>query len=625
MAPAAPLTPQTIALYTQTSTLNDLLGDSRSDNENDLNVLLHWLEPYYPLPSTPWLEFLSRTRAAARSCLKDQSAQLEFVRLWLNSIRHQFSVHFAKLIDLDPIGGILAHAAAVNKYFTRQSTCLNLSGPAADQFRRGLSALFVRYLLLPQVVADVLAHLANSPLGESSLPLSTFASVGMGDTVKAIMAKLTVERIHNHVEQIAARTWNVPVLQSLQEWVRVELYPAFIQGCFSAADSSTTDLIRISHDELIRLRTSEIYDLVRALPHSEVALSELHACLVYEGANSGGRTLHRSQLVDAFVENCHLHLLHLGSNTEDVILTYSKTIKSFLLIDPTGVLLDRVARPIRKYLKTRSDLVLQLVHGMLDLSETNRLVEFARELHKNEKLQPAPIGDLTDVNWVPDPIDALPDFKKGKVSDVVEALVSIFPSTSVFVEEFTRIFGERLLHWDKFSTEDIMRDVELLKTRFGATEFATLDVMVKDIHDSEAVNAQLALSDFVVTTLSKMYWPTVCDNLSENDYFNVPVQDKFESYQKAFGDIRSGRQLKLIPSLGTVSVDLEIAGAIRHFTVTPAQATVIEVFDDENDAISVQMVMMVTGMPEYGVTLALRFWISEGVLREVEGKYAVNE
>lgn len=624
MAPTVPLTALTIAQETSLLTLDDLIGDSRPDRENDLDVLLHWLEPYYP-NGKPLNEPLSRTRAAVRSCLKEPSAQLEFVRLWINSIRQAFHANFAPIVANKSIGDILVEVAAVSRYYSRQSAYLNLSKKASELFLRGFNSLFARYLLLARVVAELRAHLSDSSLAETSLPLSTFAAVGMADLVQAIMAEITVLRIRWQVSKVACGSWNVPVLRSIQEWVRVELYPSFVQGCFNATDSSSSDLVRIAHDELIRLRTSEIYDLVEAFPHSEMALLELHSCLVFESGYSGSQTRHRSLLVDAFIQKCNLRLLHLGANTEDVILNYSKTIKAFLLIDPAGVLLDKVARPIRRYLKTRADLALQLVQGMLDLSERNKLVELATVLHNNEKLAGAPVDDLTDVNWVPDPIDALPDFKKGKVSDVVEALVSIFSLTVVFVDEFTRLYGERLLQWDKYSAAEITHDVELLKIRFGANEFTTLDVMVKDIHESDVVNSRVGVEEFVVTVLSKMYWPTVCDNLTENDYFNVPVHAKFDEYHKKFTQVRSGRGLKLIPSLGTVKIELDMKSGVRNFNVTPAQATVISVFDDENDALSVQTVVMVTGMAEYGVSQALRFWQTQGILRETGGKYIVDE
>ena len=92
-------------------------------------------------------------------------------------------------------------------------------------------------------------------------------------------------------------------------------------------------------------------------------------------------------------------------------------------------------RPIRQYLKTREDIIIKLVHGLLDISPNNELIELARELrHPSNKYRSKHdhskdvLEDLLDLNWQPDPIDALPDFKKGKVSDIIESLISIFDS-----------------------------------------------------------------------------------------------------------------------------------------------------------------------------------------------------
>lgn len=616
MPPVIPLSRAIIAQAVPLQTLSDLL-DPQTEIENDLDVLLHWLQPYYPQPGVPFSEPLARTRAAARRCLKEKAPQLEFVRLCINSIRVQFQLQFAPMASSSLLAAIVGEVHTLRQYYLRHLSFLHLSRPAHDVFVRGLNGLFVHHLLLAKLVAELGLHVQKT-CGEGAV-LKTLAAVGMAETVRGIVVRVSVDRLCEHVSRTCSGVWNEPVLQRVQEWVRVELYPGFAQGVFENLASG--DLVRIAHDELVVLRTSEIYEMVASFPHSTVALRELHLCLVFLGQQAH----HRARLVDGFVAACTLKLLHLGANTVDVITTYTKTIKSFLLVDPTGVLLDKVVRPIRRYLKTRPDLVLQLVHGMLDNSGCNPLAELAHELHKNKPPASAPVDDLTDVNWVPDPIDALPDFKKGKVSDVVEALVLIFDLPAVFVDEFTRLFGERLLQWHRYSVADIVHHVDLLKTRFGADEFATLDVMIKDVHDSIAVNEAVALREFLVTTLSQMYWPTVCESLSENDFFRVPVQAQFEQYCGGFSGVKKGRGLKLVPSLGTVLLELCFAGGAREFVVTPAQATVIDLFDEEPGSLSAQTVATAAGMSEYAATLALGFWVKEGVLRETGRKYKVIE
>ena len=98
------------------------------------------------------------------------------------------------------------------------------------------------------------------------------------------------------------------------------------------------------------------------------------------------------------------------------------------------------------------------------------------------------LEDLLDLNWQPDPIDALPDFKKGKVSDIIESLISIFDSKDIFIDEFTRLFGDSLIKLKDYNVEEIELNLNLLKSRFGKQNFATLDVMIRDIKESEYLN-----------------------------------------------------------------------------------------------------------------------------------------
>lgn len=622
MGPSLPLTAAIVAQIAPTQTLADLLTEQH-DFENDLHLLLHWLQPYYYVPNEPWKDALARTRAAARKCLKDNVAQLEFVRLYLASIGANFRAHFAPLAKTSLLVEVASHANNLMEYYGRQLAFLHLGAAAVEQFVCGLNALFVKYLLLERLLAELDEYLHATIFEQSSTLIKTLAGVGMGAAIQNIVVDITVDRICLHVAQTCVQVWSRPVLGPLQEWVRVELFPGFAQGCTDPVATSCSELVRIALDELVQLRVNEIYDLVAAYPESVLALGEIHSCLVFDNGTFHAQTQQRALLVEAFLNGCTARILHLGSNTVDVILTYIKTIKAFLLIDPTGVLLDKVARPIRRYLKSRSDVVFQLVRGMLNTdSASNPLIELAEELSKNCMPPSAPVDDLTDVNWVPDPIDALPDFKKSKVSDVVEALTSIFSLPSVFAEEFTRLFGERLLQWNDYNAEDILQHVELLKTRFGAAEFAVLDVMIKDVQDSNEIKPE---GDFALTVLSKIYWPTVFESLSNNDTFVIPMEDKFKEYEENFANIRKGRKLSLVPHLGTVLLELEVGNEVKEFSVSPAQATVIELFHDEQDSLSGSTIKLCTQMSEYMVQQALNFWVKNGVLELADGKYKVIE
>ena len=50
-------------------------------------------------------------------------------------------------------------------------------------------------------------------------------------------------------------------------------------------------------------------------------------------------------------------LLHLGVNTTDILTAYIQGIRALRVLDPSGVLLEIVCEPVRKYLRTRDDTV----------------------------------------------------------------------------------------------------------------------------------------------------------------------------------------------------------------------------------------------------------------------------
>jgi hypothetical protein len=68
-----------------------------------------------------------------------------------------------------------------------------------------------------------------------------------------------------------------------------------------------------------------------------------HLVDVFRQAYSPTSTSHKS---------CIKRLLHPGTDTPVIVAHFISTIKAFRMLDPPGVLLDKVARPIQKYLKS---------------------------------------------------------------------------------------------------------------------------------------------------------------------------------------------------------------------------------------------------------------------------------
>lgn len=618
MAPNVAVTPQLLYKIMPTQILADLLTEPH-DSENDLSILLHWLLPYYLHPNTEFVTPLARVRAAARQCLREPLVQLKFVDLFVNSIEAELQTHFRPFVASAPLTAIFKQVNSLQSYYHRQAIALNFSENASDLFNRSLKALFVPYLLTPRIKQELIKHLNRPDAEYSFTSLRPFASMGMAPFIQTVVVSVTTERIHKHVVSTCSGVWDRPTLSDLQQWIRVKIYPSFAAGIFDAnktqSASSSNDLVMFAQDQLVALRTNEIYDMVVNANKSLISLSELHQCLM--SGSPITRTSRRALLVDTFISHCNLNLLHLGSNTVKIILEYINTIKSFLIVDPTGVLLDKVARPMRKYLKTRRDLVSHLVKGMLDINPlTNKLFELAQTLRNTSSPGSAAIDDLTDINWYPDPIDALPDFKKGKVSDFVDAVTSILPLPTVLVEEFTKLFGAKLLDGSS-NLEEIIQDVENLKSRFGQSEFATLDVMIRDVEESKIINKMINNQLIELKILSKNYWPGIGEQANETDTFTTPILEELDSYGDAFSGLKKGRFFKILPSMGQVCIELEFENCTKEFLVSPAQATVIEVFNEDYDDLSVLTITLSTGMSNYMASQALAFWTKEGVLKDL--------
>ncbi|CAB4060003.1 APC2 [Lepeophtheirus salmonis] len=85
------------------------------------------------------------------------------------------------------------------------------------------------------------------------------------------------------------------------------------------------------------------------------------------------------KLVEKFLyEN---KLLHVGLNTVDILTAYIAAIRALMVLDPSGVLLEIVSEPVRKYLRSREDTVRCIVQSFDDNNS-----DLAEELERGQGL-----------------------------------------------------------------------------------------------------------------------------------------------------------------------------------------------------------------------------------------------
>ncbi|XP_075912272.1 anaphase-promoting complex subunit 2 [Petromyzon marinus] len=237
------------------------------------------------------------------------------------------------------------------------------------------------------------------------------------------------------------------------------------------------------------VRISELFNIIRDYPESQHALQELQVCLK--------KTNQKGQLVASLKTALETRLLHPGVNTDDIITLYISAIRALTQLDPTGVTLDVVCQPVRKYLRSREDTVRKIVAGLTD--DVDGPSELAGELTRAEPVElEHSLGSDDDgdepEDWSPPPSDAAHSVKSGlgrRSFDIISLLVSIYGSKEVFINEYHTLLADRILHHFNYNMAREIRNLELLKLRFGDVFMHRCEVMLKDVADSRRINSNI--------------------------------------------------------------------------------------------------------------------------------------
>lgn len=396
----------------------------------------------------------------------------------------------------------------------------HLFSAVPPSFARGFKAL----------VASTLAASASTNKSPSSeLPETddpnapiwqAFETLGLIDRYETTIATVGYEFIEQHVLETCAGEWSRPLLGELRDWMSEKVVPwmllIYARGATNA-DEARSMLQGVGsrfdfhiNKTLCNLRTGEIWDIIIDFPDSTGALQDLRDCLQ--------RVDQRSSLVQALRKANHKRLLHPGADTKLILTQYVATIKCLRLIDPPGVLLFKVADPIRRYLRDRPDTIRCIVANLVgdDSDSPDSLLDDTLDPHGPSGgaggeagragqllVNPAMmVDDYSDPNWDPEPLDAGPEFRANKPGDVLSTLVSIYDSQDLFVKELQVLLAQRLLSIPITSNPDNpnetvekiekeRRNIEILKLRFGEAALGVCEVMLRDMTDSRRIDAYI--------------------------------------------------------------------------------------------------------------------------------------
>ncbi|KAI4172780.1 MAG: hypothetical protein LQ343_003372 [Gyalolechia ehrenbergii] len=474
---------------------------------------------------------------------------------------------------------------------------------------------------------------------------------GLGDSrLQKILAEVMSDMLSKHIRRTYAGEWKSQsnVTTKLRYWVenRFARFIVEVMSILSATDArfkTRTEIMlsdverwqEIAISRLGILRTEELFDVIVAWKKdSKGAVEDLKRYVTTTAA--------RTHLTNSFSEVLGRRLLQPGAATTAILQIYISIIRAFAILDPKGVLLDRVARPIRRYLRDRDDTVAIVVSSLLADSKDpspgpDVLSELADEMENSDDVSAQEDDDadldFEDMEWMPDPVDAGPDYRNSKRLDVIGSLISLFETKDIFVKEFQQILGERLLRNEQNFEKEI-RVLELLKVRFGEASLQACEVMLRDILDSRRVDTvirndqNLAMStkgepyaEVHARILSHLFWPSLHD-----ESFSIPPEISAiqARYEKGFETLKQSRKLTWLNVLGQVTVHLEFEDRSITEVVQTWQASVIYAFqDDDPDGMTedgqpviktVAQLISELSMSESYVRNGLTFWVGKLVL-----------
>ncbi|EDX08477.1 anaphase-promoting complex subunit 2 [Drosophila simulans] len=363
----------------------------------------------------------------------------------------------------------------------------------------------------------------------------------------------------------------------------------------------------------------QFFSIIIDYPDSIPAIDDLKICME--------KIDMRVYLTESLRSSLEARILHPGVNTMDILTGYVAAIKAIRHLDSTGVILEMVTAPIKDYLRKRNDTVRRVVTGLTEEGPT----DLSEELAKGETIKECKDSGTDEFsnweNWQPDPfgIDAsimqYNSSRKMRSADIISMVVDIYGSKELFMTEYRNLMADRLLAQLDFNSEKEIRNLELLKIRFGESLLHSCEVMLKDVTDSKRINAHIhsdgdrtenQLFDISSLIVSAQFWPSF-----NKESLQLPeeIENEFKKYTKAYEAYKGNRTLNWRTVTGRVNIEIEIGDRTMEMVVSPILAVIIYHFQNKNEW-AIEDLSSITKVPASALRRRLSFWQNHGLISE---------
>ncbi|XP_036224796.2 anaphase-promoting complex subunit 2 isoform X2 [Bactrocera oleae] len=472
---------------------------------------------------------------------------------------------------------------------------------------------------------DVLINKTNMALQEMEL-LDGIAGESLTSLVQTCIKEHIKETCHGIFDRSFLRQLEIWLDETIINWLR----KIFSHICIHSQtpETSTSNIIKgfkvkltyFLYENLALSIIEQFFSIIIDFPDSIPAIDDLKICME--------KIDMRKHFIQTLTNTLKVRVLHPGVNTMDILTGYIAAIKAIRYLDNSGIILETVTAPIRDYLRKRSDTVRRVVTGLTEEGPT----DLTEELAKGESIKGNPKLDANDElnnweNWLPDSygIDQTARAQLTNVnrsSDIISMVVEIYGSKELFMNEYRNLMADRLLTYLDFNADKEIRNLELLKLRFGDSLLHSCEVMLKDLTDSKRINSHISsdstykenkIFDISAFTISAQFWPTF-----NKESLELPkeIANEFEKYTKAYEAYKGNRTLNWRTVTGRVNILIEIGQRIIEMTVAPTHAIILYHFQDK-DEWTLEDLSQITKVPSTILRRRIGFWISHDLIKEI--------
>ncbi|KAJ2496386.1 Anaphase-promoting complex subunit 2 [Coemansia sp. RSA 1972] len=414
-----------------------------------------------------------------------------------------------------------------------------------------------------------------------------------------------MDRIIDDQVQASASQWETQCLERMRTATR---FIARLLDTRLGSSQWTEPLERYAdnalHTRFSAQREHELFGIIVDFPGSSATISDLRTCVERH------RSMH--SVATRLRKAVQQRLLHPGATTSDILAQYISCIRCLRLLDPSSTMLEIVARPIRSYLRMRDDTVACIIHDMV--AEESELFEDLANGSMRIDAEGKAYDEDCALEWTPLPVEAQSIYGTAlrRDADVLALLVSIYDTQSVFVQEFESHVAKQLLAHNGFDAARELRQVEMMKLRFGSAALERCEVMLKDVADSKRVCQSLRDPAYSALVVSRQFWEPV-----DADTFAVPPRMRAlrGQFTRVFEALRPARSLEWRDAQSRIELQVEINGRTLDVSARPSQAAALFAFQDTPQLSVSELAQSMECSEEFALS-CVKFWQSHGVVRE---------